>query len=82
MRIQGKFCRLTNVSVATNLAYRNTLEVAYKAVGEAKCSLLFLAAHWNELKLTNRVGGACSLLLLSRQHSCWSNGKTLPKSAQ
>src|SRR2546430_5385839 len=71
MRIQLGVCRLTNVSVAANLANQNALGVACKAIGEAKRSLLFLTTHWNELKLTNRAEGPSSLISLSWQHSCW-----------
>src|SRR2546430_15581082 len=81
MRIQLGVCRLTNVSVAANLANQNALGVACKAIGEAKRSLLFLTTHWNELKLTNSAEGPSSLISLSWQYSCWSNGKTLAESA-
>ena len=81
VQIQLEVCHLTKVSVAANLANQNALGVACKAIGEVKRSLLFLTTHWNELKLTNRAEGPSSLISLSWQHSCWSNGKTLAESA-
>jgi len=78
---EPEVCHLTNVSVAANLANQNALGVACKAIGEAKRSLLFLTTYWNELKLTNSTEGPSSLISLSWQHSCWSNGKTLAESA-
>jgi hypothetical protein len=76
MRIQGKICRLTNMSVAAISKYQNSLEVAYEATPRTKCSSLFL--------MTFEMGQiwhivckmAVDQCLLVRQHSCWSNGKT------
>lgn len=81
LRIQLGFCHVTNGSVAANNVSKNTLEVACKAVGETKRSVLFLAAHCNELMLAHRAGEPGSLISLSWQHSCWPHGKTLAESA-